>query len=107
MQPRMPVNPNSRLDAGCEWLIDATGCHAVGFGDAGLLRRLLDAMVGVFDLKPLGSGLWHSFPPPGGVTGMILLSKSHLTIHPWPEFGLAAINLFFCRRRPPWPWDER
>ncbi|GGY75586.1 S-adenosylmethionine decarboxylase family protein [Streptomyces nitrosporeus] len=34
----------------------------------------------------------HVFPN-GAVTGMLLLSASHLTVHTWPEFSLANIDL--------------
>jgi S-adenosylmethionine decarboxylase len=31
--------------------------------------------------------------PNGGVTGVLLLAQSHLSIHTWPEFGLANVDL--------------
>ena len=33
---------------------------------------------------------------PGGVTGVLLLAESHLSIHTWPEHGFAAIDAFMC-----------
>jgi len=33
---------------------------------------------------------------PHGVSGVLVISESHLTIHTWPEFGYAAIDLFTC-----------
>ncbi len=33
---------------------------------------------------------------PQGVTAVLLLSESHLSIHTWPEFGYAAIDAFTC-----------
>ena len=103
----MPANPDARRDAGTEWLIDATGCDPRRLADASMLRQLLDMIIADLDLKPLGPGLWHEFPQPGGVTGMVLLSESHLTVHTWPEFGSAAFNLFCCRPRPAWSWEEK
>jgi S-adenosylmethionine decarboxylase len=47
------------------------------------------------------------FPEPGGVTGLLLLSESHLACHTFPERGFAAFNLYCCRPRPEWPWSER
>jgi S-adenosylmethionine decarboxylase len=106
----MPEADHSRSPgrpAGREWLIDATGCCPRRLADLALLQRLFAAIVADLELHPLGPGVWHQFPGPGGVTGMTLLSESHLTCHTWPELGTAAFNLFCCRPRPDWPWAER
>ncbi|MCD6362890.1 MAG: S-adenosylmethionine decarboxylase proenzyme [Synergistetes bacterium] len=33
---------------------------------------------------------------PYGVSGVVVISESHLAIHTWPEYGYAAIDLFTC-----------
>ena len=38
----------------------------------------------------------HVFSPYGGVTGVVVLAESHITIHTWPERGFAAIDVFMC-----------
>lgn len=30
------------------------------------------------------------------MTGVIAISESHLSIHTWPEFGYAAVDIFTC-----------
>lgn len=40
---------------------------------------------------------------PYGISGVVVISESHLTIHTWPEHGYAAIDLFTCGcRAEPW-----
>lgn len=44
---------------------------------------------------------FHKFAPgsgagEGGVTGVIVVSESHLTIHTWPEKGFVNFDVFFC-----------
>ena len=41
------------------------------------------------------SDKFHQFEP-HGVTGVILLAESHISIHTWPEDGFAAIDIFTC-----------
>ena len=41
-------------------------------------------------------GYFHEFSPHGGITGVLLLAESHISIHTWPEFGFAAVDLFMC-----------
>lgn len=39
---------------------------------------------------------FHPFDPYGGVSGMVIIAESHLSIHTWPEFGYAAVDIFIC-----------
>ena len=92
---------------GTEWLIDAAGCDAEALGDIERLRVLFGRIIAELELQAVGEMVWHKFPPPGGVTGVVLLTESHLACHTYPEYGVATINLYCCRERPEWPWGER
>lgn len=37
----------------------------------------------------------HKFQPQG-ITGVILLAESHLSLHSWPEWNYLAIDIFTC-----------
>lgn len=39
--------------------------------------------------------VFHTFNP-HGISGVVLIAESHLTIHTWPEYGYAAVDLFTC-----------
>ncbi len=39
--------------------------------------------------------VFHRFSPQG-VSGVVVISESHLAIHTWPEFGYAAVDVFTC-----------
>ena len=43
---------------------------------------------------------FHAFPIQG-VSGILLVSESHLSIHTWPEHGYAAVDLFTCSETTP------
>ena len=38
---------------------------------------------------------FHKFSPQG-VSGVVVISESHLTIHTWPEYSYAAVDVFTC-----------
>ncbi|MFB6305775.1 MAG: adenosylmethionine decarboxylase [Flavobacteriales bacterium] len=38
---------------------------------------------------------FHAFSP-YGISGVIIIKESHLTIHTWPEHQYAAVDLFSC-----------
>jgi S-adenosylmethionine decarboxylase len=94
------------MNGGTEWLVDASGCRAEALRDRERLRRLCEQIIRDLDLHAVGEGLWRPFPAPGGVTGLYLLTESHLACHTYPETGLATFNLYCCRSRPAWPWEE-
>src|SRR5215212_8709531 len=94
------------MQVGTEWLIDAAGCAPEALRDADALRALCERVLRELELRAVGEGRWHAFPPPGaGLTGMYLLTESHLTCHTYPEHGVATFNLHCCRARPRWRWE--
>ena len=38
----------------------------------------------------------HHFTPNGGVSGVAVLSESHISVHSWPEADYAAFDVFMC-----------
>lgn len=38
---------------------------------------------------------FHRFNP-FGISGVVVIAESHLTIHTWPEYGYAAVDVFTC-----------
>jgi S-adenosylmethionine decarboxylase len=38
----------------------------------------------------------HHFQPNGGISGVLVLAESHISIHSWPERGYAALDIFMC-----------
>lgn len=93
--------------AGEEWIVEALGCDAGRLADVHAMQHLFDCMVRELTLHPVGAAQWHRFPGPGGVTGMLMLSESHLTVHTFPEHGSACLNLFCCTPRTAWDWEAR
>ncbi|MCE9555299.1 MAG: adenosylmethionine decarboxylase [Planctomycetes bacterium] len=93
--------------AGTEWIVDAYGCSAERLCDETLLRLVCRQVVDELKLTVLGQAQWHRFPPQNGVTGLTMLSESHLACHTYPELGLATFNLYCCRDREAWPWEAR
>ncbi|MFN0051283.1 MAG: S-adenosylmethionine decarboxylase family protein [Planctomycetales bacterium] len=95
------------MSMGAEWLIDAMDCDGTRLGDLPGMRAVCDQVVAELRLRVVAAPLWHQFPEPGGVTGLYLLSESHLACHTFPELGLATFNLYCCRPREAWPWERK
>jgi S-adenosylmethionine decarboxylase len=47
------------------------------------------------------SSRFHEFGEGCGITGVLVLSSSHFSIHTWPEFGYAALDVFMCGENNP------
>jgi S-adenosylmethionine decarboxylase len=84
---------------GSEWLIDARGCAPAKLRDRASVIALLDRIVAIMDLHVVATTVG-----PGGITALYLLSESHLTIHTFPETGIATLNTYCCTPRKPAPW---
>jgi len=73
-------------------ILEMWGCHNLDSVETAehALRDMVNALdVTLLDLKV------YPFSPVG-ITGMAIVSESHLVIHTWPEYGYAAVDLFTC-----------
>ena len=93
------------MTLGTEWLIDVSGCDTATLADLDRLRAVFDRVIRDLGLNVLGEIAWHQFDHPGGVSGLAMLSESHLSCHTYPEFGAATFNLYCCRERTSWSWE--
>lgn len=93
----------------------------VGFGDPArmgsptLVRNFLLAVVEAVGMRPLAEPQMHDvaidlskmgvepFEDEGGVTGVVVLSTSHCSIHTWPAREWMVFDLYSCRPFDPGP----
>ncbi|MEM0437831.1 MAG: adenosylmethionine decarboxylase [Candidatus Micrarchaeia archaeon] len=73
-------------------------------GDAAILnddKRLLEAMMLAAQKGGMTviSGNSHKFTP-HGTTAFVMLAESHISIHTWPEYGYAALDIYTCGKNP-------
>ena len=93
------------MNLGTEWLIDASGCDPAALANLDRMRAVFDRIIRDLDLHVLGEIQWHQFDHPNGVSGLALLSESHLSCHTYPEFQAATFNLYCCRGGAAWSWE--
>jgi S-adenosylmethionine decarboxylase len=91
----LPMRPPGDV-RGHHWTLDLSGCacapelltrrdHLEAFSR----QACLDA-----GLQVVGC-LFHQFVP-AGVTGIVLLAESHLSIHTWPDQRFVALDVYVC-----------
>jgi S-adenosylmethionine decarboxylase len=73
------------------YAMDAWVRHAANLTDRDGLRETMYAAAESGGATVVGEE-FHVFAN-GAVTGVLVLAQSHLSIHTWPEFGLANIDL--------------
>lgn len=75
-------------------LLDLYDCDPERLDD---LERIRDVFLQT--AKELGCTLiqecFHRYAPQG-VSGVLVIAESHLSVHTWPEHGYAAVDLFTC-----------
>lgn len=81
--------------AGLHLLADLHGIAAEKLCNCEALEQLLRAAAEAAHAHVLHSH-FHGFGEGQGVTGVVLLAESHISIHTWPECGFAAADIFMC-----------
>ncbi|ASL46443.1 S-adenosylmethionine decarboxylase proenzyme [Burkholderia sp. AD24] len=87
--------PAPRDAYGAHVLADLGGIAADLLRDAPALESILVNAAKEAGARVL-SAHFHHFGGEHGVTGVVLLAESHITIHTWPEHRFAALDIFMC-----------
>jgi S-adenosylmethionine decarboxylase len=75
-------------------LVELHDCDREALNDLDFLRKVMvDAAIDCGAVV-LGDS-FHRFSPQG-VSGVVIIAESHLSIHTWPEHGYAAVDVFTC-----------
>lgn len=80
--------------AGKHYLIDFYGCTFEALNSAPFIEGALLESARISKATILHHS-FHKFAPQG-VSGVIVIAESHISIHTWPENGYAALDLFTC-----------
>jgi S-adenosylmethionine decarboxylase proenzyme len=82
---------------GLHLTVDLRGCAPDQplMRDPAALRERCRQAVAAAGLRAVGE-LFHAFPAPGGVTGVVLLAESHLAVHTWPELNAVTLDVYVC-----------
>ena len=75
-------------------LVEYTGCDPNVLDNLAVIEALMrDAAVAAH--TTVVASVFKPFEPTG-VTGVVVVEESHLSIHTWPEHGYAAVDFFTC-----------
>lgn len=75
-------------------LIEYTGCDKAVLNDEKKLEAIFKTAAQKAGATIVQS-VFHRYNPQG-ISGVIVIAESHLSIHTWPEYCYAAVDLFTC-----------
>jgi S-adenosylmethionine decarboxylase len=75
-------------------LVELQDCDKEALDNLGFLREVMLAAAVACGAVVLGDS-FHRFSPQG-VSGVVVIAESHLSIHTWPEHAYAAVDIFTC-----------
>jgi len=75
-------------------LVELHDCNREALNDLDLIRDVMVKAAIDCGAVVLGNS-FHRFSPQG-VSGVVVIAESHISIHTWPEYGYAAVDVFTC-----------
>ncbi|MGQ0548945.1 MAG: adenosylmethionine decarboxylase [Armatimonadota bacterium] len=79
---------------GHHYVAEASGCDPEILGRVDKVEQILVRAAAVANVT-IWSISFHRFAP-NGVSGVVVISESHMSVHTWPELGYAALDIFTC-----------
>ena len=78
-------------------LLELKDCNKEVLDDLDFLRECLSEAAVCCGATVVGESFYHFSPC--GVSGVANIAESHISIHTWPEYGYAAVDVFTCGDR--------
>lgn len=75
-------------------IVELADCDSVILNDQEALQRHMEEAVRRSGATIVKS-VFHRYNPQG-VSGVVVIAESHISIHTWPEYGYAAVDFFTC-----------
>jgi S-adenosylmethionine decarboxylase len=94
------VSPAALRHSGMHLVADLHGIAREKLCDAEAIGQLLKQAAAAAGATIVYSH-FHAFGPGQGITGVVLLAESHISVHTWPELGFAALDIFMCGQAQP------
>jgi S-adenosylmethionine decarboxylase len=79
---------------GIHLLIELWSCNRQKIDNLDYLERIMSQAAEIAGATVLKTA-FQDFNPQG-VSGVVVIAESHLTVHTWPEYGYAALDIFTC-----------
>jgi len=79
---------------GVHIILEFFGCDPNVIGRRDYVEKIMAEAAQKANTHTIGT-FFHQFKP-HGVSGVIVIEESHISIHTWPEYGFAAIDFFYC-----------
>lgn len=88
------AEPRPHGTLGIQYVVECSGCSPEVIGSVDQVQGIL-----LEAANKAGAQVWavsvHRFPP-NGVSGVVVISESHLSVHTWPEVRYAALDIYTC-----------
>lgn len=75
-------------------LVELFDCDKQALEDKTLLTHLLEDAARAANVTIVQS-VFHQYSPQG-ITGVVIIEESHLSIHAWPEYAYASVDFYTC-----------
>ena len=82
------------MNLGKQIIVELYECKADLLSNPDAINEIMCAAATAMNATIVTS-TFHHFSPLG-VSGVVVIMESHLTIHTWPEYGYAAVDIFTC-----------
>ncbi len=79
---------------GSHVLLELRDCNSILLNDLDYIRQAMLTAANDVGATVVGES-FHRFTPQG-VTGILAIAESHISIHTWPELSYAAADIFTC-----------